>query len=271
MQTLPTLFISHGSPMHAIDPGKPGRAWQAMARSLPRPRALLMVSAHWETSLPMLGGSPRPETIHDFGGFPPALYRLRYPAPGAPDVAARAVALLREAGICAGVDGLRGLDHGAWSPLLHMYPDADLPVLQLSVQPALGAAHHLRLGRALAALRDEGVLVIGSGSVTHNLRDWMNGTPADAPLAYAREFAEWLHASLRDADREALGEWHERAPGASRAHPSDEHFLPLLVAFAAAGASPRSERFVDSFDGAALAMDAYRFDAVPQGEGVRDA
>ena len=261
MQSLPTLFISHGSPMHAIEAGEPGRAWRAMADALPRPRALLMVSAHWESSLPLVLGSARPETIHDFGGFPPALYRLGYPAPGAPELAERVVALLKEAGIRAGVDGLRGLDHGAWSPLLHMYPQADVPVLQLSVQPPLGAAHHLALGRALGVLRGEGVLVVGSGHATHNLRDWMRGPADAAPLPYAREFAEWLHACLQSGDTQALTDWHERGPSARRAHPSDEHYLPLLVAFGAAGTTPRVERFVDCFDGPALAMDAYRFDA----------
>ena len=132
MASLPSLFISHGSPMHALDAGAPGRAWAALADALPRPSALLMVSAHWETSLPLLGGSRQPETMHDFGGFPAELYQLRYPAPGAPEVAERAAALLHEAGLGARIDGLRGLDHGAWSPLLHMYPQADVPVVQLS-------------------------------------------------------------------------------------------------------------------------------------------
>ncbi|MCP5152553.1 MAG: dioxygenase [Ectothiorhodospiraceae bacterium] len=258
--TLPTLFISHGSPMHAIEAGAPGRAWQAMAQSLPRPRAVLMVSAHWESALAMIGAAAAPETIHDFGGFPPELYRLRYPAPGAPEVAREIATRLEQAGICAGLDGLRGLDHGAWCPLLHMYPRADVPVLQLSVQPALGSAHHLAVGRALTGLGDAGVLVIGSGHATHNLRDWMRGPRDAAPLPYARAFAQWMHDCLLRGDGESLVDWHQRAPSAQRAHPSDEHYLPLLVAYGAAGPRPRATRFVDSFDGPALAMDAYRFD-----------
>jgi len=264
MASLPSLFISHGSPMHALDAGAPGRAWAALADALPRPSALLMVSAHWETSLPLLGGSRQPETMHDFGGFPAELYQLRYPAPGAPEVAERAAALLHEAGLGARIDGLRGLDHGAWSPLLHMYPQADVPVLQLSVQPQLDAAHHLAMGRALAPLRAEGVLVIGSGHATHNLRDWMAGPPDAPPLPYAKAFADWLHQRLCAGDDAALTGWRELAPAAERAHPSVEHYLPLLVAWGAAGERPRAERFFAGFDGPALAMDAYRFDAALQ-------
>src|SRR5213593_3943594 len=147
MTHLPTLFLSHGSPMHAVEPGVAGSAWQSIGRALPRPRAVLIASAHWETSVPMLGGNPQPTTIHDFGGFPQELYQLRYPAPGAPEVAVKAVAVLKSAGITAGVDGCRGLDHGAWVPLRWMYLDATIPVVQLAVQPDRGPAHHLALGR----------------------------------------------------------------------------------------------------------------------------
>src|SRR5262250_1308100 len=174
--TLPTLFLSHGSPMHAIEPGAAGKAWERLGRALPRPRAVLMASAHWETSVPMLTGNQKPQTIHDFGGFPAELFAIRYPAPGDSALATRAVALLKSAGITAGVDGCRGLDHGAWVPLRWMYPKHDVPVVQISVQPTLGTAHHVALGRALAPLADDGVLVVGSGHTTHNLRDWM-GNP----------------------------------------------------------------------------------------------
>jgi 4,5-DOPA dioxygenase extradiol len=260
MQRLPTLFVSHGSPMTAIEPGAAGDAWVALARALPRPRAILISSAHWETELPMLTGSAKPETIHDFGGFPDELYRQRYPAPGAPDVAAEAAAMLKRAGITAGVDGFRGLDHGAWVPLMHMYPQADIPVVQLSVQPARGAAHHLALGRALAPLTESGVLVVGSGHATHNLRDWMVARRGPTALPYVREFADWVAQRLDDGDIDALASWRERGPHASRAHPSDEHFLPLLIAFGAAGEHPRVERVHRDIVDDALAMDAYRFD-----------
>ena len=154
---LPTLFISHGSPMHALDAGAVGEAWAALGRRYPDPKAILVASAHWDTQLPTLTGSAQPETIHDFYGFPAPLYRIRYAAPGAPEVAVRAQQLLQEAAYTAAIDGSRGLDHGAWSPLLHSHPAADVPVLQISLQTALGTSHHLRLGRALAPLADEGV------------------------------------------------------------------------------------------------------------------
>jgi 4,5-DOPA dioxygenase extradiol len=257
---LPTLFLSHGSPMQAVEPGAAGRAWEALGRDLPRPDAIVMASAHWETSLPMVTGSARPETIHDFGGFPRALYDIRYAAPGAPDVANRASALLKEAGITAGIDGCRGLDHGAWVPLRWMYPAADVPVVQLAVQPARGTAHHLALGRALEPLRDEGVLVIGSGHTTHNLRDFMmdrRGTGAVAP--YAAEFAQWVGDRLRSNDADALVAYREKAPHAVRAHPTDEHFLPLFVAYGAGGERPRVESVLEAYEGNALALHSWMF------------
>ena len=259
MSRLPTLFLSHGSPMHAVKSGAAGDAWQAAGETLPRPRAILIASAHWETSVPMLTGNPEPETIHDFGGFPEALYQQRYPAPGAPDLAAEAVKLLKDAEIAAGIDGCRGLDHGAWVPLKWMYPEHDIPVVQLSLQPELGTAHHLRLGRALAPLIDKGVLIIGSGHTTHNLRDWMANARQPRTLPYAQAFSDWLAATLAAHDTDTLVAWHERAPEASRAHPSDEHFLPLFVAYGAAGAAATSERVVDGFLNGALAMDSYLF------------
>src|SRR6185369_12882755 len=197
MSRLPTLFLSHGSPMAAIEPGAAGKAWAALGKTLPRPKAVLIASAHWETSVPMLTGNPRPETIHDFGGFPEELYKITYPARGAAELAAGIVALLKDAEITAGIDGCRGLDHGAWVPLRWMYPEADIPVVQLSVQPELGAAHHVRLGRALAPLADDRVLIIGSGHTTHNLRDWMTNPRRQEPLRYAQLFAEWVNERLQ--------------------------------------------------------------------------
>ena len=258
---LPTLFLSHGSPMYAVEPGDAGRAWAKLGRTLPRPRAVLMVSAHWETAVPMLTGNPRPETIHDFGGFPPELYRLAYPAPGAPELATQCVALLKAGEIVAGVDGCRGLDHGAWVPLRWIYPDADIPVVQLSVQPDLGPAHHVQLGRALAPLTEDGVLIVGSGHATHNLRDWMANARRPEPLKYAQAFSAWLAATLDAHDTEALVDYRERAPDAVRAHPTDEHFLPLFVAYGAAGRNPRPESVVAGFLNGALAMDSYLFRA----------
>jgi 4,5-DOPA dioxygenase extradiol len=248
---LPTVFVSHGSPLNAVEPSSVTHAWAKLGRGLPKPRAVLVASAHWETSVPMVSGHAKPETIHDFGGFPDELYRLRYPAPGAPDVATRAVALLKEAGITAGLNGCRGLDHGAWVPLLWMYPEADVPVAQVSLQPGLGAMQHVLLGRALAGLADDGVLLIGSGHATHNLRDWMANPRRSEPLRYAEAFAGWLHERLVARDTDALVAYRDRAPEVARAHPTDEHYLPLLVAW--------GERFVTGYEAGALANDSYLF------------
>ena len=257
---LPTLFLSHGSPMQAVEPGVAGRAWQALGPSLPTPRAIVIASAHWETALPMATGSAHPQTIHDFGGFPRALYEIRYPAPGAPQLAARVTVLLKDAGMTGGVDGTRGLDHGAWVPLRWMYPDARIPVVEIAVQPARGTAHHLALGRALAPLRDEGVLVIGSGHTTHNLRDWSTDRSGAGGVApYAAEFASWVGARLAAGDSDELVQYREHAPHALRAHPTDEHFLPLFVAYGAGGVHPRVETIVDGFEGGALALHSWAF------------
>lgn len=254
---LPSVFVSHGSPMHALHPGAAGEAWKALAQRLPRPRAILIASAHWETNLPMLTGAEKQETIHDFYNFPEPLYRLRYPAPGAPQLAQRAQSLLKEAGFTAAIDGCRGLDHGAWSPLLYMYPEADIPVVQISLQPALGARHHLQLGRALRKLCAEDILVIGSGHLTHNLRDWARGQGEPAP--YAREFQRWVFDRLNERDLDTLADYRSRSPHGVRAHPTDEHFLPLFFALGAASAQPRPERVYDAIDAGVLAMDAYVF------------
>jgi 4,5-DOPA dioxygenase extradiol len=259
MSRLPTIFLSHGSPMHALDAGGAGSAWRAIAESLPKPRAVLVASAHWETSLPMLSGAERPETIHDFSGFPPALYRLQYAAPGSPALAQQVAELLKAAGHAPSVNGCRGLDHGAWVPLRWMYPEHDVPIVQISVQPSLGTEHHLRLGETLAPLADDGVLVIGSGHVTHNLRDWAMHRNDAASLDYVAQFADWLHQRLAAGDRDAVLAYRDRAPSAVRSHPSEEHFLPLFVAWGTAGADPRVTRVFSAIEGAALAMDAYSF------------
>jgi 4,5-DOPA dioxygenase extradiol len=265
MSRLPTLFLSHGSPLNAVGPTASGAVWAELAQALPRPRAVLVASAHWETSVPMLTGNPRPETIHDFGGFPEALYRIAYPAPGAPELANEAAALLKAAGIAAGVNGCRGLDHGAWVPLRWMYPHAGVPVVQLSLQPALGGARHVELGRALAPLAADGVLIVGSGHATHNLRDWMSNPRRQEPLRYAQAFADWLSGRLVAGDTESLVRYRELAPEAARAHPSEEHYLPLLVAFGAAGEDARAERITAGFEAGALANDSYVFRPVAAG------
>jgi len=259
MPRLPTLFLSHGSPMNAVGRTPSSDAWAALARDLPRPRAVLVASAHWTTSVPTLTGSSKPQTIHDFGGFPDPLYQIRYPAPGAPELAAEAVALLKNAGITAGVNGCRGLDHGAWVPLRWMYPGNDVPVVEISLQPELGTARHVALGRALAPLADDGVLIVGSGHATHNLSDWIANRRSQAPLRYVRAFADWVSARLAVGDTAALIDYRELAPEAVRAHPTEEHFLPLLVAWGAAGEGAHAQRITAGFEGGALANDSYRF------------
>jgi 4,5-DOPA dioxygenase extradiol len=259
MQRLPTLFLSHGSPMHAIGHTASSAAWAALAQQLPRPRAVLVASAHWDTDLPLFSGAPKLETIHDFGGFPAGLYALRYDAPGAPALARQASALLKDAGMAAGIDGCRGIDHGAWVPLRWMYPQVDIPVVQVSVQTARGTAHHYRLGQALAPLADDGVLIIGSGHATHNLRDWMSARQRPVPMPYATRFADWLDERIAQGDRQAIIDYRSTQADGARAHPTEEHFMPLLFAWGAAANGARPERFHRGIDGGALAMDAYAF------------
>ena len=261
MATLPTLFVSHGSPMLALQDSPARRFLQALGKTLPRPKAIVVVSAHWETAGgPAVSLARQPATIHDFGGFPRALFEMRYPAPGAPDTAERAAALLEAAGVPVGRSADRGLDHGAWVPLRLMYPDADIPVAQLSVVRGAGPAVHERIGRALAALREEGVLVLASGSLTHNLYEF-RGQGVDAPVPdWVSGFEAWMKARLESSDRAALLDYREAAPFAVRNHPTDEHLLPLFVAMGAAGPDARATQLHSSFEHGILAMDAYAFD-----------
>ena len=257
MSRQPAIFVSHGSPTLPLERGPAVDFLKGLGGQLGRPEAILIASAHWETNLPMLTGSDKPETIHDFYNFPEPLYRLRYPAPGAPDVAKRAQGLLKDAGFTAAIDGCRGLDHGAWSPLLYMYPQADIPVVQISVQPELGPQHHVNLGRAVRPLQDDNVLIIGSGHLTHNLRDWSRGQGAPAP--YAREFQAWVFEKLKEKDVESLVDYRSRSQHGVRAHPTDEHFLPLFFALGAAAEKAKPQRVYDAIDSGVLAMDAYVF------------
>lgn len=233
MNRLPSLFLSHGAPTLPIYPMLPSGAFTHLGTELPRPRAVLMLSAHWGTRQPVASIAQRPETIHDFYGFPRALYDIQYPAPGAPEVAERAAGLLDAAGI-ATTTHEHGLDHGAWVPMLLMFPEADAPVAQLSIQPQSDAAHHFRLGRALRPLRDEGVMVIGSGQITHNLREAdFNATPEEADPRVI-EFTAWFETKLAERDIDALLDYRRLAPHATLMHPTDEHLLPVFAALGAA-------------------------------------
>ena len=259
MQSLPSLFLSHGAPTTAIDPGTTGAMFSRLGRQLPRPRAIVVVSAHHMTTVPEVGTAPRPDTIYDFSGFPPALYQLKYPALGAADVSERVAALLGEADIDVRMNPNRGLDHGAWVPLLYLFPDADIPVVPLSIQPRMDAHHHFAVGRAIASLRDEGALVVGSGNLTHNLRDIQRWERDAGTTPYVTAFQTWFaeHLAVRDID--ALLDWAHQAPHAARAHPTDDHLLPMFVALGAAGTSPATLRLHADVTYGVLAMDAFAF------------
>ncbi|KAF1051108.1 MAG: 4,5-DOPA dioxygenase extradiol [Stenotrophomonas maltophilia] len=254
---LPTLFISHGSPMLALQPGASLAPLTRLARELPKPKAILVVSAHWESADLRVTHAAQPQTWHDFYGFPPELYAVQYPAPGAPALAQRVVQLLGEDGLAASLDDQRPLDHGAWVPLSLMYPAADIPVLQLSLPSHLPPALQQRIGQALRGLREEDVLLIGSGSITHNLGELDRRAGPESIQPWAREFRDWMAARLADEDQAALLDYRNQAPWALRNHPRDEHLLPLFFA-RGAGGSP----FVIEHSGfilGALGMDIYRF------------
>lgn len=261
--TLPSLFVSHGSPTVLID-GDPARsAWGALAASLPRPRAVVVMSPHWLTTGPRVASVTRHRTLHDFAGFPPALYAFDYPAPGEPALAEAVGERLVAAGLPAEVVHREDIDHGAWVPLLSMYPGADVPVVQMAVQPRLGPGHHYALGAALSGLRDEEILVLGSGALTHNLREvQMQSRTAPVP-PWVSELARWLDDRLRAGDAAALLDYRRLAPHAERNHPTEEHLLPLFFALGAAGPRARADRVHAGFAYGAVAMHAYRFD--PEG------
>jgi 4,5-DOPA dioxygenase extradiol len=254
----PALYLSHGAPTLALSQGPAADFLRRLPAELPaRPSAILVASAHWEADAPTVSSTPRNITIHDFGGFGARLQTMRYDAPGAPVVAAHARDLLREGGFDPLEDAGRGLDHGAWVPLSLAWPDADVPVFQLSVQTHLGPRHHLALGRALAPLRKEGVLIIGSGSWTHDLSSF-RGQSEDAPEPqWVLDFADWADAAITDHRVDDLINYRGLAPFAVRNHPTEEHFLPLMVALGAGGGPGR--RLHRSTTYGVLHMDAYAF------------
>lgn len=260
---LPTLFISHGSPMLALTDTPAHRFLRDLGKTLPRPKAILMVSAHWESvGDPAVSLAQQPETIHDFGGFPQALFDIEYPANGAPEAAEHAATLLEQAGFAVKRSTSRGLDHGAWVPLRLMYPDADIPVAQISLIRGGTPAEHEKMGQALSTLRAAGVLIIGSGSLTHNLGELRRqDIDAQAP-SWVSDFAGWMKQRLQNNDRDALIDYRAQAPSAVRNHPSEEHLLPLFVAMGAAGndnTQPHAALLHDSYEYGVLAMDTIAF------------
>jgi 4,5-DOPA dioxygenase extradiol len=260
MSRLPSLFISHGAPTFALEPGLAGPRLTALGRALPRPEAVLVVSPHWMTPTPRVGTSMQPATIHDFGGFDPALYRLSYPARGHAGLAQKTLETLAGAGWPAQADGRRGLDHGAWVPLMHLFPQADVPAFQVSLPSRLDADRAWAFGQALAPLAGEGVLIVGSGSLTHNLYEFRAGHGKDE--AYVAAFAAWVREAVEQGDGARLRRTLDDAPDARRAHPTAEHFWPLLVAAGAADAGTSTSPATVIEGGIAhgmLAMDSYAF------------
>jgi 4,5-DOPA dioxygenase extradiol len=257
----PSLYVSHGSPMVVLQNSQAREFLSGYGRELGKPTAILVATAHFEAERPLLTADPRPAMIYDFGGFPRALFEMQYPAPGSPELAERAAGLLKEAGFAASTITGRGYDHGTWAPLKLLYPDADTPVVQISVQTRLGGAHHAALGRALAPLRQEGVLLIGSGSITHNLYELARGPRVlDAPAPqWVTEFGEWVHEKVEAGSLDDIVHYRDRAPYARENHPSEEHYLPLPFAMAAAGEGAKGRRVHTSCEYGLLMMDAYAF------------
>lgn len=259
---IPSLFVSHGAPTLALDAGLTGAMWRELAATLVKPDAVLVISAHWETSAPQVGAAAQPATIHDFGGFPEALYQIRYPAPGAPGLAARVGDLLGESGLDTTQHPTRGLDHGAWVPLRIMYPDADIPCTQLSLQTRMGTRYAFAVGQALSALRGENVLILASGGIVHNLGDldWRGGNGKS--MAWASQFNDWMAEKIAAQDLESLLDYRRLAPLATRAHPTEEHLMPLFVALGAGYANRGAmtpQRIPLGFTYGSLGMDAYLF------------
>lgn len=254
----PAVFVSHGAPTLAVEQNDTVEFLKRLGGELGRPKSILCVSAHWNTDVPAVSGAERPETIHDFGGFPDELFRMRYTAPGAPHLAGRVRELLGEAGLACTVSPTRGLDHGAWVPLKLIYPEADVPVTQLSVQPQLGTEHHFRMGQALAPLREEGVLILATGSATHNLSRIGRG---EAPPVWASEFDEWLFNTIANGALEELLNYRRLAPHAAVAHPTEEHLLPLFVAMGAGSGESaiRGRSLHRGWTWGSLSMAAYGF------------
>lgn len=265
--TLPTLFVSHGAPNLVLHPSA-ARDFLAsygdrLIAAHGRPKAILMATAHFEAEQPTLTADERPGTLHDFGGFEPELYEMVYPAPGAPDLARRAAELIAQAGERPQLMTGRGFDHGTWVPLKLLFPKADIPVVQLSVSPRRDGAWHAALGRVLAPLREEGVLIMGSGTATHNLREIfmaLRRGDVDAPAPeWVSAFNDWLHAKAEAGALDDVAHAFERAPYAVKNHPTPDHFLPLPFAMGAAGEGARGVRVHASTEYGAMMMDAYAF------------
>lgn len=259
MAFLPTLFVSHGSPDSLLYKSPSRDFLKQLGSQLETPKAILVISAHGASQVPTVSTAIQTTAIHDFWGFPPELYAMSYTALGAPELATQVTKLLAQAGFQVNTNSSQKLDHGAWQPLLLMYPEAQIPVTQLSIQPHLSTSHHLHLGRALASLRQEGVLILTSGSATHNLRAFgaysFDATPPD----WVKQFDDWLAMTIAHNDVDALLNYRQQAPYAAQNHPTHEHLLPLFVALGAGGDSVQGMQLHSSFTYGVLSMAAYAF------------
>lgn len=259
MSNFPAIFVSHGAPDLSLHPSPARTFLTQLGNRLGQPQAILMISAHWGTHQPTVSTVKQPDTIHDFWGFDRRLNAIDYQAKGAPQLADKVIQLFNNAGIKISTNSTRGFDHGAWNPLMLMYSDADIPVTQLSIQPNQTPEHHLQIGKILAPLRQEGVLIIASGSATHNLK-MFGKYPIDAPPPnWVTDFSQWLSKTLQQGDIQALLKYRQLAPYAKQNHPSQEHLLPLFVALGAGGESTNIVELHSSYTYGVLSMASYAF------------
>ena len=253
---MPAVFAGHGNPMNALTTNAWTEGWRQLAASMPRPRAILAVSAHWYLPGTRVTSNVRPPTIHDFGGFPRPLYEVAYPASGAPELCRRVQSLLAPTAVA--LDDGWGLDHGTWSVLVHLYPDASVPVIQLSIDETAPAEEHVQLARRLRALRDEGVLVLGSGNVVHNLHAYGWGRRVVEPYPWALRFEARVRELVTDGQLDALARYEALGEDATLSAPTPDHFLPLLYVLAQRDRGEPASFPVDGFDGGSISMLAVR-------------
>lgn len=264
-QTMPTLFLSHGGPNIVIEDSPARRFYETLASDLPSPKAIVIMSAHFETDGVSVVADPHPGTIYDFGGgFASELFEMVYPAPGAPRLAERVHSMLSDAELAPSLVSRRGYDHGVWTMMRLIYPDATIPIVQISIDPSRDATWHHRIGEVIAPLREEGVLLIGSGHITHNLRavfgEMRSGKAVpESFTARIDAFTDWFAQTI-ESGSEVLLDWKQNAPFVADNHPTDEHLMPIFFAHGAAGSGAKGKRVHHSRQGGALAFDAYRFD-----------
>lgn len=248
---LPAVFVGHGNPMNALADNEYTRAWRSLGASIAKPRAVLSISAHWYVPYTAVTAMPTPRTIHDFGGFPRELSEFQYPAPGSPSIAAEVRDLL---GASVQLDQQWGLDHGAWGVLCHVFPDADVPVVQFSINRGLAPQDHYRLGRALASLRERGILIVASGNLIHNLREYAWGEADVEPYDWASRFETQAKAAMLAGNHQQLIEYQTLGRDAMLAAPTPEHYLPLLYVLGAQAPGEAVSFPVEGIDGGSISM-----------------